>query len=57
MVCSERAAKREIGKPRHEGRLIPPAKVQPFVKRGNNDAADAGGFCEADMRRMMCICL
>ena len=33
---------REIGKPGHEVRLIPPAYVKPFVKRQKNDAADAG---------------
>jgi len=27
--------------PRHEWRLIPPAYVKPFVKRGKTDAADA----------------
>lgn len=32
----------------HEVRLIPPAYVKPYVKRGKkNDAADAEAICEA----------
>ena len=32
---------REIGKPGHEVRRIPPADVKPFVKRPQHDAAEA----------------
>jgi transposase len=35
---------REIGKPGHDVRLIPPACVKPFVRRQKNDAADAERF-------------
>jgi transposase len=31
----------------HEVRLIPPAYVQPFVKRQKNDAADGGDLCKS----------
>ena len=31
----------------HEARLIPPAYVKPYVRRGKNDAADAAAICEA----------
>jgi transposase len=34
-------------------RLIPPAYVQPFVKRQTNDAADAEAICEAAQRPTM----
>ena len=34
----------------HEVRLIPPAHVKPYVRRGKNDAADAAAICEAAMR-------
>ena len=44
---------REIGKPGHEVRLIPPAYVKPFVKRQKNDAADAEAICEAVVRPTM----
>ena len=36
---------REIAKPGHEVRLIPPACVKPFVKRQKKDAADAEAIC------------
>lgn len=44
---------REIGKPGHEVRLIPPVYVKPFVKREKNDAADAEAICEAAQRPTM----
>lgn len=31
----------------HEVRLLPPAYVKPYVKRGKTDAADAEAICEA----------
>ena len=34
-------------------RLIPPAYVKPYVKRQNNDAADAEAICEAVQRPNM----
>lgn len=37
----------------HEVRLMPPAYVKPYVKRGKNDAADAEAICEAVMRPTM----
>ena len=33
-----------------EAVLMPPAYTKPYVKRGKNDAADAGGVCEAMSR-------
>jgi transposase len=44
---------REIAKPGHDVRLIPPAYVKPFVKRQKNDAADAEAICEAAQRPTM----
>lgn len=44
---------REIGKPGHVVRLIPPTYVKPFVKRRKNDAADAEAICEAAQRPSM----
>jgi transposase len=44
---------REINELGHGVRLIPPAYVKPFVKRQNNDAADAEAICEAAQRRSM----
>jgi transposase len=41
---------REIGKLGHTVRLVPPAYVKPFVKRGKNDAHDAQAICEAASR-------
>ena len=41
---------REIGKPGHEVKPIPPVYVKPFVKRQKNDAADAEAICEAASR-------
>lgn len=37
----------------HEVRLMPPAYVKPYVKRGKTDAADAGAICEAVTRPTM----
>jgi transposase len=37
----------------HEVRLLPPQYVKPYVKRGKNDAADAGAICEALSRPSM----
>lgn len=37
----------------HEVRLMPPAYVKAYVKRGKNDAADAEAICEAVRRPTM----
>ena len=37
----------------HEVRLLPPAYVTPYVKRGKNDAVDAAAICEAVSRPSM----
>jgi transposase len=37
----------------HEVRLMPPAYVRAYVKRGKNDAADAEAICEAVQRKTM----
>ena len=37
----------------HEVKLIAPQHVKPYVKRGNNDANDAAGGCEAMSRPTM----
>jgi len=44
---------REIGGLGHQVRLMPPAYVKPYVKRGKNDAADAEAICEAVTRPNM----
>jgi transposase len=44
---------RAIGDAGHEVPLIPPAYVKPFVKRQNNDAADAEAIAEAASRPTM----
>ena len=41
---------RELIKLGHEVRLMPPAYVKPYVKRGKTDAADAEAICEAVTR-------
>jgi transposase len=37
----------ELAKFGHTVKLMPPAYVKPYVKRGKNDAADAEAICEA----------
>jgi len=44
---------REIAKLGHTVRLIPPAYVKPYVKRGKTDAVDAEAICEAVTRPTM----
>ncbi len=44
---------RELMKLGHEVRLMPPAYVKPYVKRGKNDATDAEAVCEAVTRPNM----
>jgi transposase len=44
---------REITKLGHEVRLMPPAYVKPYVKRGKSDASDAEAICEAVTRPTM----
>lgn len=44
---------RELTKLGHEVRLMPPAYVKPYVKRGKTDAADAEAICEAVTRPTM----
>ena len=44
---------RELIKFGHEVRLMPPAYVKPYVKRGKTDAADAEAVCEAVTRPTM----
>jgi transposase len=44
---------RELIKLGHQVRLMPPAYVKPYVKRGKTDAADAAAICEAVTRPTM----
>jgi transposase len=44
---------RELTKLGHTVKLIPPAYVKPYVKRGKTDAADAEAICEAVSRPSM----
>ena len=41
---------REIAKLGHDARLVPPAYVKAYVKRGKSDRIDAEAICEAAMR-------
>ena len=44
---------RELIRLGHDVRLMPPAYVKPYVKRGKTDAADAEAICEAVARPTM----
>lgn len=44
---------REIARLGHEVKLMPPAYVKPYVKRGKTDANDAEAICEAVTRPTM----
>jgi len=44
---------REIGKPGHRVRLIPPAYAKAYVRRNKNDPADAAAICEVVDRPSM----
>jgi transposase len=44
---------RELIKLGHNVKLIPPAYVKPYVKRGKSDAVDAAAICEAVIRPTM----
>ncbi len=44
---------RELSKLGHEVKLMPPAYVKPYVKRGKTDAGDAEAICEAVTRPSM----
>ena len=44
---------RELIKHGHTVKLIPPAYVKPYVRRGKNDANDAAAICEAVTRPSM----
>jgi transposase len=44
---------RELTKCGHQVRLMPPAYVKPYVKRGKTDAGDAEAICEAVTRPTM----
>jgi transposase len=44
---------RELASLGHEVRLMPPAYVKPYVKRGKTDANDAEAICEAVTRPTM----
>jgi transposase len=44
---------RELKRLGHEAKLIPPAYVKAYVRRQQNDAADAAAICEAATRPSM----
>jgi transposase len=44
---------RELAELGHTVKLMPPAYVKPYVRRGKNDAADAAAICEAVTRPSM----
>jgi len=44
---------RELRALGHDVKLMPPAYVKPYVKRGKSDAADAEAICEAVTRPTM----
>jgi transposase len=44
---------RELRALGHNVKLMPPAYVKPYIKRGKNDAADAEAICEAVTRPAM----
>lgn len=44
---------RELTRLGHEVKLMPPAYVKPYVRRGKNDARDAEAICEAVSRPSM----
>ena len=44
---------RELTRLRHEVRMMPPAYLKPYVKRGKNDAVDAEAIREAVTRPTM----
>jgi hypothetical protein len=47
---------RELTKFGHTVKLMPPAYVKPYVKRGKNDATEAEAICEAVTRPNMRFC-
>lgn len=44
---------RQLTKPGHDVRLMPPSHVKAYVRRQQNDAADAAAICEAVTRPCM----
>ena len=47
---------RDLTRLGHEVRLMPPAYVKPYVKRGKTDAGDAEAICEAVTRPPCGLC-
>lgn len=52
-MCDSASLGPGIGKLGHTVRLMPPAYVKAYVKRGKTDAADAEAICEAVTRPTM----